>query len=60
MIDLETINSMWEKDSKIDDIMLDQSTIKIPPVAPEVPVTSRRVQTTACQEEPGTEEGAAR
>ena len=30
MIDLETINSMWEKDSKIDDIMLDQSTIKIP------------------------------
>jgi hypothetical protein len=30
MIDLETINSMWEKDSKIDDIMLDQTTIRIP------------------------------
>ena len=30
MVNLDTINEMWEKDSKIDDIMLDQSTIKIP------------------------------
>ena len=30
MVNLETINEMWEKDSKIDDIMLEQSTIKIP------------------------------
>ena len=30
MIDLNKINEMWEKDSKIDDVMLDQSTLKIP------------------------------
>ena len=30
MIDLEKINEMWAKDSKIDDIMLDQTTIRIP------------------------------
>ena len=30
MVDLDTINKMWGVDSKIDDIMLDQSTIKIP------------------------------
>lgn len=30
MVNLDTINKMWETDSKIDDIMLDQSTVKIP------------------------------
>lgn len=30
MVNLDTINKMWEVDSKIDDIMLDQSTVKIP------------------------------
>lgn len=30
MVDLDTINNMWLKDSKIDEIMLDQTTIKIP------------------------------
>ena len=30
MIDLETIQSMWEKDSVIDDILLDEASIKIP------------------------------
>ena len=30
MVDLETINSMWGRDSKIDDVMLDQTTIRIP------------------------------
>ena len=29
-MDLETINQMWSNDSKIDDVMLDQSSIKIP------------------------------
>ena len=29
-MDLATINEMWAKDSKIDDVMLDQSSIKIP------------------------------
>ena len=29
-MDLQTINEMWEKDSKIDDVMLDQASIKIP------------------------------
>ena len=29
-MDLATINEMWLKDSKIDDVMLDQSSIKIP------------------------------
>ncbi len=29
-MDLETIQSMWEKDSKIDDILLDKASLKIP------------------------------
>ena len=29
-MDLETINSMWEKDSKIDDVMLDKASLAIP------------------------------
>ncbi len=29
-MDLDKINEMWEKDSKIDDVMLDQSSMMIP------------------------------
>ena len=29
-MDLQTINEMWERDSVIDDVMLDQASIKIP------------------------------
>ena len=29
-MNLETIQEMWEKDSKIDDVMLDESSLKIP------------------------------
>ena len=29
-MDLESIQQMWEKDSKIDDVMLDESSIRIP------------------------------
>jgi hypothetical protein len=29
-MDLETIQSSWEKDSKIDDVMLDESSLRIP------------------------------
>ena len=29
-MDLQTINEMWSKDSVIDDVMLDQASIKIP------------------------------
>jgi hypothetical protein len=29
-LNLETIQEMWEKDSKIDDVMLDESSLKIP------------------------------
>ena len=29
-MDLQKINEMWSKDSVIDDIMLDQASIKIP------------------------------
>jgi len=29
-MDLNTINDMWEKDSKIDEVMLDNSTLQIP------------------------------
>ena len=29
-MNLETIQSMWEKDSKIDEILLDQASLKIP------------------------------
>ena len=29
-MDLEKIQEMWEKDSKIDDIMLDKASLKIP------------------------------
>ena len=29
-MDLQTINEMWEKDSKIDDVMLDTSSLAIP------------------------------
>ena len=29
-MDLQTINDLWEKDSKIDTIMLDEASIKIP------------------------------
>ena len=29
-MDLETINQMWKTDSVIDDVMLDNSSIKIP------------------------------
>ena len=29
-MDLETIQQMWEKDSKIDDVMLDESSLRIP------------------------------
>lgn len=29
-MDLTTIQAMWEKDSKIDDILLDQASLKIP------------------------------
>ena len=29
-MDLEQIQSMWEKDSKVDDVMLDQASLKIP------------------------------
>ena len=29
-MDLQTINEMWERDSKIDDVMLDQASLVIP------------------------------
>ena len=29
-MDLQTINQMWERDSKIDDVMLDQASLVIP------------------------------
>ena len=29
-MNLDTIQEMWEKDSKIDDVMLDESSLKIP------------------------------
>ena len=31
-MDLQKINEMWERDSKIDDVMLDQASIKIPQI----------------------------
>ena len=37
-MDLEKIQEMWKKDSVIDQVMLDEASLKIPPTPPEVPV----------------------
>ena len=60
MIDLETINSMWEKDSKIDDIMLDQSTIKIPQLHQKYLSLHGEFKLLLAKKNSGTEEGATR